>query len=128
MACFFISLKTSNYLFRSQFIVDCFCNLEKITDENIKQNIKEKMLYYEFDIFTINNFSIGYDLPYQFLKDILASGNQAILKYIIKNSENNTNAYTNNALSNFNNDESKIKYIKENISEIVNYSFLFPFF
>ena len=35
MACFFISLKTSNYLFRSQFIVDCFCNLEKITDENI---------------------------------------------------------------------------------------------
>ena len=50
MACFFISLKTSNYLFRSQFIVDCFCNLEKITDENIKQNIKEKMLYYEFDI------------------------------------------------------------------------------
>ena len=130
MACFFISLKTWNYLLPSQFIVECFCNLEKITDENEKAKIKEKMLFYESDIFFIINFTIGYALPYPYLKAVLSIGNQAVLNYIIKNSENNNtnNTNINNTLSTFDNDESKIKHIKEIISEIVNFSFLFPFF
>ena len=132
MACFFISLKTTNYLLQSQFIVECFCNLEKITDEKIKSKIKEKMLFYESDIFFIINFTIGYALPYPYLKAVLSIGNQAVLNYIIKNSENNNtnnnNTNIHNSLSKFDNDESKIKHIKEIISEIVNYSFLFPFF
>ena len=130
MACFFISLKTWNYLLPSQFIVECFCNLKKITDENEKAKIKEKMLFYESDIFFIINFTIGYALPYPYLKAVLSIGNQAVLNYIIKNSENNNtnNTNINNTLSTFDNDESKIKHIKEIISEIVNFSFLFPFF
>ena len=126
MACFFISLKTSNYLLQSQFIVECFCNLEKIADEKIKTKIKEKMLFYESDIFCIINFTIGYALPYPYLKAVLSIGNQAVLNYIIKTSENNgtydtNNTNKNNSLSKLDSDESKIKHIKEVISEIVNY-------
>ena len=130
MACFYISLKTSNFLMQSQFIVNCFCNIEKITDENKKAKIKEKMLFYESDIFFIINFSLGCTLPYPFLKAVLSSEDQAVLNYIIKNSDKNTNTNINinNSLSNLANDESKIKRIKEIISEVVNYSFLFPFF
>ena len=129
LASFYISLKTSNYLFHIQFLIDSFCNIQKIENNEEKNKIRQKVLFYESDIFYTINFSMEYKLPYPFLKNLLGIGDQAVLKFIIKNSNNNTNnTNINNTLSTFDNDESKIKHIKEIISEIVNYSFLFPFF
>ena len=121
MACFFISLKTSNYLLHIKFIIDKFCEFEKIQSEEEKSKIKDKVLAYESDILIRNNFSLEYELPYPFLKKILGLRDQAVLKFIIKNEKNAV-------LSNFCNDNDKIKHIKGKISEIVNFSFLFPFF
>ena len=126
LACFFISLKTSNYLFPCQFIIDSFCNIQKIENDEEKIKIRKKVLFYESDIFFSINFSMEYKLPYPFLKNLLGIGDGAVLKYIIKNSNKNTNI--NNILAKIDNDENKIKCIKNTISEIVNYSFLFPFF
>ena len=121
MACFFISLKTSNYLLHIKFIIDKFCEFEKIQSEEEKSKIKDKVLAYESDILIRINFSLEYELPYPFLKKILGLRDQAVLKFIIKNEKNAV-------LSNFCNDNDKIKHIKGKISEIVNFSFLFPFF
>ena len=126
LASFFISLKTSNYLFHIQFIIDSFCNIQKIENKEEKNKIRQKVLFYESDIFFTINFSTEYKLPYPFLKNLLGIGDQAVLKYIIKNSNNNANI--NNILAKIENDENKIKCIKNTIAEIVNYSFLFPFF
>ena len=127
MACFFISLKTSNCLLPSKFIIDTFCIFEKIDSDEEKLKIKEKIFSYEADIFYTINFSTEYELPYPFLKKILGIGDQAVLKLAIKQSEENkTNINT--FLLNLGNDADKIKHIKDNIAEIVNYSFLFPFF
>lgn len=126
LASFFISLKTSNYLFHIQFIIDSFCNIQKIENNEEKNKIRQKVLFYESDIFFTINFSTEYKLPYPFLKNLLGIGDQAVLKYIIKNSNNNANI--NNILAKIENDENKIKCIKNTIAEIVNYSFLFPFF
>ena len=126
LASFFISLKTSNYLFHIQFIIDSFCNIQKIESNEEKNKIRQKVLFYESDIFFTINFSTEYKLPYPFLKNLLGIGDQAVLKYIIKNSNNNANI--NNILAKIENDENKIKCIKNTIAEIVNYSFLFPFF
>ena len=126
LASFYISLKTSNYLFHIQFLIDSFCNIQKIENNEEKNKIRQKVLFYESDIFYTINFSMEYKLPYPFLKNLLGIGDQAVLKFIIKNSNNNTNI--NNFLVKIDNDENKIKCIKNTISEIVNYSFLFPFF
>ena len=127
MACFFISLKTSNCLLPSKFIIDTFCIFEKIDNDEEKLKIKEKIFSYEADIFYTINFSTEYELPYPFLKKILGIVGQAVLKLAIKQSEENkTNINT--FLLNLGNDADKIKHIKDNIAEIVNYSFLFPFF
>ena len=129
LASFFISLKTSNYLFHIQFLIDSFCNIQKIENNEEKNKIRQKVLFYESDIFYTINFSMEYKLPYPFLKNLLGIGDQAVLKFIIKNSNNNTNnTNINNFLAKIDNDENKIKCIKNTISEIVNYSFLFPFF
>jgi hypothetical protein len=70
-----------------------------------------------------------YELPYPFLKKILGIGDQAVLKLAIEKSEKNkTNTNINTILNNCENDADKIKNIKDKIAEIVNYSFLFPFF
>jgi len=127
MACLFISFKITNCLKPIEFIIDNFCLFEKIENKEDKDKIKEKVLFYESDIFYTINYSVDYELPFPFLKKILGVGDQAILKMAIeKNGKNNTNI--NNFLINFDNDADKIKHIKENIVEIVNYSFLFPFF
>ena len=127
MACLFISFKITNCLKPIEFIIDNFCLFEKIENKEDKDKIKEKVLFYESDIFYTINYSLDYELPFPFLKKILGVGDQAILKMAIeKNGKNNTNI--NNFLINFDNDADKIKHIKENIVEIVNYSFLFPFF
>ena len=129
MACFFISLKTSNCLLPSKFIIDTFCLFEKIDSDEEKLKIKEKIFSYEADILYTIHFSTEYEMPYPFLKKILGIGDQAVLKLAIKKSENNkTNTNINTFLLNFDNDADKIKHIKDKIAEIVNYSFLFPFF
>ena len=129
MACFFISLKTSNCLMPIKFIIDSFCIFEKIENEEEKIEIKEKIFFYESDIFYTLGFSMEYELPYPFLKKILGIGDQAVLKLAIEKSEKNkTNTNVNTILNNCENDADKIKNIKDKIAEIVNYSFLFPFF
>ena len=58
-----------------------------------------------------------YKLPYPFLKNLLGIGDQAVLKFIIKNSNNNTNnTNINNFLAKIDNDENKIKCIELIIS------------
>jgi hypothetical protein len=129
MACFFISLKTSNCLLPSKFIIDTFCLFEKIDSDEEKLKIKEKIFSYEADILYTIHFSTEYEMPYPFLKKILGIGDQAVLKLAIKKSgDNKINTNINTFLLNFDNDADKIKHIKDNIAEIVNYSFLFPFF
>ena len=124
MACLFISFKITNCLKPIEFIIDNFCLFEKIENEEDKIKIKEKVLFYESDIFCTINFSMDYESPFLFLKKILGIGEQAILNMAIGQSEKNIN----NFLIKFDNNADKIKHIKENIVEIVNYSFLFPFF
>ena len=129
MACFFISLKTSNCLLPSKFIIDTFCLFEKIDSDEEKLKIKEKIFSYEADILYTIHFSTEYEMPYPFLKKILGIGDQAVLKLAIKKSgDNKINTNINTFLLNFDNDADKIKHIKDKIAEIVNYSFLFPFF
>ena len=127
MACFFISLKKSNCLMSINFFVDAFCFFEKIESKEEKLKIKEKIFSYETDIFCTINFSLEYELPFPFLKKILWIGEQAVLKMAIKKIDNN-NTNINSIFSNFDNDDNKIKKIKDKIVEVVNYSFLFPFF
>ena len=129
MACFFISLKTSNCLLPSKFIIDTFCLFEKIDSDEEKLKIKEKIFSYEADILYTIHFSTEYEMPYPYLKKILGIGDQAVLKLAIKKSgDNKINTNINTFLLNFDNDADKIKHIKDKIAEIVNYSFLFPFF
>ena len=112
-----------------KFIIDSFCIFEKIENEEEKIEIKEKIFFYESDIFYTLGFSMEYELPYPFLKKILGIGDQAVLKLAIEKSEKNkTNTNINTILNNCENDADKIKNIKDKIAEIVNYSFLFPFF
>ena len=125
-ACFFISLKTSNFLIQIKYIIEKFCIFENIINDDEKLKIKDKVLYYESDILFTINFSLVYELPYPFLKNIMRIGDQAIVKMAIQKSENNI--IIDNPLSNIDKEEDKIKKIKETLSEIVNYSFLFPFF
>jgi len=126
MACFFLSLKVSNFLIHIDFIIDTFCNFEKknFSDEE-KNKIKQKVFSYEFEILTSINFSFEYDLPYNFLKNVMGILSPEILKTLNKDKNN---FLINNDTNIENNDENKIKIIKGKIAEIVNLSFLFPFF
>ena len=126
MACFFLSLKVSNFLIHIDFIIDTFCTLEKknFSDEE-KNKIKQKVFYYEFDILTSINFSFEYDLPYNFLKNVMELISPEILK-ILNTDKNNFLLINDTNIEN--NDENKIKIVKGKIAEFVNLSFLFPFF
>ena len=131
VACFFISLKTANCLMSINNIIEVFCTIKKIQNEEEKSKIKEKVLFYESDIYFSINFSLEFQLPYPFLKKILGIGDQAILKLAISKKENNNANIANaniNIIFSVGGDDDKIKKIKQNISEIINYSFLFPFF
>ena len=72
-----------------------------------------------------HNFSFEDILPYNFLKTIMGLISPEILKIIKKE---NINFLINNEINIENNDENKIKIIKGKIAEIVNLSYLFPFF
>ena len=126
VACFFLSLKINNFLFSIDFIIDTFCKIEnKNFSEEEKNKIKQKIFSYEFDILVAINFSFEDILPYNFLKTVMGLISPEILKIIKKE---NINFLINNEINIENNDENKIKIIKGKIAEIVNLSYLFPFF
>ena len=129
IACFFLSLKITNYLLQIDFLLDIIYknnNLEvKNSDEKII--IKNMVLKYESDILFSINFDLEHDLPYIYIKNLWGDLSNKILEYLNNNKNNNINKINNNFLNN-EDDTSKIKLIKDNISEILNYSFLFPFF
>ena len=108
MACFLISLKSLNYLVPIKDIVDIFSKLEKIEDDNEKKVITNKIFFYEEKILIYTHFNYDYDLPYNFLKNIMT-----IITPDMLNKDIN---------------EAIIKKYKEKLSNIVNYSFLCPIF
>ena len=127
IVCFFISMKTSNYLMKIDSILDiCYKNNilgTNIEDEKIK--IKNMVLNYESDILFSLNFNVEHELPYNYIKKIWENASTKILE-CIKN--NNINININNNILNSGDDLTKLKIIKEKIADILNYSFLFPFF
>ena len=128
IACFFISLKISNCLMKIDFILDNIYNnnILEAKDNDEKLKIKNIVLKYESDILFSINFDLEHDLPYIYIKNLWGDLSNKILEYL-NNNKNNINNINNNFLNN-GDDTSKIKIIKDNISEILNYSFLFPFF
>ena len=128
IACFFLSLKITNYLMPIDYLLDNVYksnNLEVKNDDE-KVIIKNMVLKYESDILFSINFDLENDLPYIYIKNLWGDLSNKILEYL-NNNKNNINNIKNNFLNN-EDDTSKIKLIKDNISEILNYSFLFPFF
>ena len=127
IVCFFISIKTSNYLMKIDSILDiCYKNsilIANSEDEKIK--IRNMALNYDSDILFSLNFNIEYELPYNFIKNIWGDASTKILEYI---NNNIINKSINNNILNCGDDSSKLKIIKENIADILNFSFLFPFF
>ena len=128
IACFFLSLKITNYLMKIDFILDNIYNnnILIVKDNDEKLRIKNIVLKYESDILFSINFDLEHDLPYIYIKNLWGDLSNKILEYI-NNKKNNINNINNNFFNN-GDDTSKIKIIKDYISEILNYSFLFPFF
>ena len=125
IACFFISIKASNYLMIIDSILDiCYKNnILVANNEDEKIKIRNMALNYESDILFSLNFNVEHELPYNYIKNIWEDVSTKILEYI-KNNNININ---NNILSN-EDDSSNLKLIKEKIAENLNFSFLFPFF
>ena len=127
IACFFISIKTSNYLMKIDSILDiCYKNNILIANNEVeKMKIKNMILNYDTDILFSLNFNVEHELPYNYIKNIWEDASTKILEYI-KN--NNINIKISNNILNNRDDSSILKLIKEKIADILNYSFLFPFF
>jgi len=118
-------MKTSNYLMKIESVLDiCLKNniLEANTEEE-KIKIKNMILNYESDILFSLNFNVEHELPYNYIKKIWGDASTKILEYI-----NHSNINKNNNILNSGDDSNKLKLIKERIADILNYSFLFPFF
>ena len=126
IVCFFISIKASNYLMKIDSILDiCYKNnILEANNEDEKIRIKNMVLNYESDILFSLNFNVEHELPYNYIKKIWGDTSTKILEYIKKD---NINSINNINLSS-GDDSSKLKLIKEKIADILNYSFLFPFF
>ena len=125
IACFFLSLKITNYLMKIDYLLDIVYknnNLE-VKNNDEKEIIKNMVLKYESDILFSINFDLEHDLPYIYIKNLWGDLSNKILEYINNNKNNINKNFLNNE-----DDTSTIKFIKDNISEILNYSFLFPFF
>ena len=130
VACFFISLKTSNILMKIEYIIDFICEnkILEIKDNNEKIKIKDMILNYENDIIFTINFEFEHELPYSCIKNLWLDLANKIIEYINNNKNNNKINNINNNILNNDQNASLLKTIKENIAEIINYSFLFPFF
>ena len=127
IACFFISIKSSNFLMQIEYILEII-DKNKILDisESNKLKIKEIVLNYETDILFSIGFNLEHSLPYNLIKILWGNLSNKILEFININ-KNNKNINLNYIINN--GDEASImKTIKESIIEIITYSFLFPFF
>ena len=110
-----------DYIYKNKII--------EIKDDNEKIKIKELVLKFETDILFTINFDLEYDLPFNYIKNIWEELSNKILDYINKNKYNkiNINNINNNIINNEEN-TTLLKSTKENILEVLNFSFLFPFF
>ena len=115
-----------------EYIIDFLCKnqLLEINDNSEKITIKNMILNYENDILFTINFDLENELPYNFIKNIWGDLSNKIIEYININqyNQNNINNNINNNILNNEENAALLKIIKENILEIINYSFLFPFF
>ena len=66
-------------------------------------------------------------MPYSYIKNLWGDLSNKIIEFI-NNNKNNKNFIINNNFLNNGDETSIIKIIKERIVEVINYSFLFPFF
>jgi len=119
-------MKTSNYLMKIDSLLDiCYKNyILEANNEDEKIRIKNMILNYESNILFSLNFNVEHELPYNYIKKIWEDASTKILKYIKNDNINNIN----NNILNSGDDSNKLKLIKEKIADILNYSFLFPFF
>ena len=131
LACFFISTKVSNNLMQIDFILDIIYknNIIDIKENNDKIKMKDTVLNYETDILFTINFNLEHELPYNYIKNIWGELSNKVLEFINNNkNKQNNNININNKILNNGDESNIIKYIKENIAEILNLSFLFPLF
>ena len=71
IACFFISIKSSNFLMQIEYILEII-DKNKILDisESNKLKIKEIVLNYETDILFSIGFNLEHSLPYNLIKSL----------------------------------------------------------
>ena len=110
ISCFYLVIKSSNYLMRFDDIIDIIYKYNILTNDNNNNNLKDNhqnlIFYYEFKIlesigFELNNF----DLPYKYTSILF---DKIINKFIT--------------------DISKLKNLKEYYQALLNYSYIFPHF
>ena len=110
ISCFYLVIKSSNYLMRFDDIIDIIYKYNILANDNnnnnLKDNHKNLIFYYEFKIlesigFELNNF----DLPYKYTSILF---DKIINKFIT--------------------DVSKLKNLKEYYQALLNYSYIFPHF
>ena len=124
IACFFLSTKAFNFLIQIEILLEIIDKNKILNNKELKDKskIKDMILNYECDILFTINCNLENDLPYIYIKNIWGDLSNKILESI------NNNKNINNIILNNGDENSIIKNIKENLLEIINYSFLFPFF
>ena len=98
-------------------------NISPASNEVEKIKIKNMILNYDTDILFSLNFNVEHELPYNYIKNIWGNASTKLLEYI-----KNNNINISNNILNSGDDSNILKLIKEKIADILNYSFLFPFF
>ena len=110
ISCFYLVIKSSNYLMRFDDIIEIIYKYNILKNDKNNNNLKEKhknlIFYYEFKIlesigFELNNF----DLPYKYVSILF---DKILNKFIT--------------------DNSKLKSLKESYQALLNYSYIFPHF
>ena len=108
ISCYYLVIKSSNYLMRFDDIIDILYkyNLLKNDNNNLKEKHKEIIFNYEFEILESIAFDLNsYDLPYKYISFLF---DKIINKYIT--------------------DLAKLKNLKEYYAALINYSYIFPHF
>lgn len=110
ISCYFLVVKTLNYLIRLDDLLDIIYKYSLLKNENNDTNLKEKhkqlIFNYEFEILESIGFDLNnYDFPYKYVSYLF---DKIINKFIT--------------------DISKLKILKEYFLALVNYSYIFPHF